>query len=71
MLGNLLLNSQDGAEVKILEQKHNHDPYDIVYHIFQKWRTTDETPTWKKLVQCLRYANLDQLAKNIEGSLQN
>ena len=69
MLGNILLNSPDGAAVQIIEMRHRGDPYDIVYDIFQKWLTRDVTATWKKLVQCLRDVKLNTLAKDIEDHL--
>ena len=68
MLGNILLNSQDGTEVQNIELEHK-NPYDIVYEIFRKWLTSDVTPTWKKLVQCLRDVELNILAKDIEDCL--
>ena len=72
MLGNILLNSHDGAQVKALEILHKYNPEHIIYDIFQKWLCTDEKATWRKLVQSLRGASteLNTLAKDIEDCLQ-
>ena len=67
-LGNILLNSPNGTAVQRFEQMHS-DPCDIVHDIFRAWLTRDETATWKKLVQCLRHAELNPLAKKIEDRL--
>ena len=69
MLGTILLNSPDGTEVQIIEQRHGKDPYNTTYDIFQKWLTSDEEASWKKLVQCLRDVELNVVAKDIEDYL--
>ena len=71
-LGNILLNSRDGVEVRAIESKHNMDLKNVLYDIFQKWLHTDEKATWRKLVQSLRHASteLNTLAKDIEDCLQ-
>lgn len=67
-VGNILLNSPDGAEIEIIKVEHK-DPHDIVYTIFQKWLTSDATASWKKLVQCLEDVRLNALAKEIKDCL--
>ena len=72
MLGNILLNSQDGAQVKALEIQHKMNLEYIIYDIFQKWLGLDKEATWRKLVHSLRHASteLNTLAKDIEDCLQ-
>ena len=72
MLGNILLNSHDGAQVQALEIKYKSNPEHIIYDIFQKWLCTDKEATWRKLVYSLKHASIEfnTLAKNIEDCLQ-
>ena len=72
MLDNILLNSQDGAQVKALEIQHKMNLEYITYDIFQKWLQFDKEATWRKLVHSLRHASteLNTLAKDIEDCLQ-
>lgn len=70
-VGNILLNSPDGARVRVIELRHNRDPYPIIYDIFQIWLSSDETASWRKLVLCFRDAadELSTVAKDIENTL--
>ena len=72
MLGNILLKSCDGAQVKALEIQHKLNLECIMYDIFQKWLCIDKEATWRKLVYSLRDASteLNVLAKDIENCLQ-
>ena len=72
MLGNILLNSDDGAQVQALELQYKSNPEHIIYDIFRKWLCTDKEATWRKLVQSLRDASIEfnTLAKDIEDCLQ-
>ena len=71
MVGNILLNSSDGATVRMIELHHNKDPQRIIYDIFQIWLTQDPKASWRILVQCLRDAaeELNTVAKDIEDNL--
>ena len=52
-----------------MEKGHPHSINDVVYEIFQTWLVEDADATWGKLVQCLKEASLNSLAKEIESHL--
>lgn len=68
-LGHFLLNSSDGVEVLVVENKHQGNPKDIILDMFQTWLQRDETASWKVLVGYLRSVELNSLAKDIEDTL--
>ena len=69
MLGNILLRSHNGGRVRSCEMTHHGDVDQVVYDIFQKWCTEDDTCTWGQLVLHLRAANLNPLANDIDSVL--
>ena len=69
MLGNILLKSPDGGRVLTCEMTHHANVDEVVYDIFQKWCTEDDTCTWGQLVLHLRAANLNPLANDIDSVL--
>ena len=64
-LGNILLQSPNGARVLGIERSKPHNVNDVVYEIFRQWLEEDADATWNKLVQCLKDANLSSLAKKM------
>ena len=68
-LGNILLQSPNGARVLGIEKSKHHDTKDIVYEIFRQWIVEDADATWSKLVQCLKEASLSPLAQEINSCL--
>ena len=68
-LGNILLKDPNGNRVLSIEMSHPHSIHDVVYDIFHKWLVEDADSTWGRLVQCLKEANLNPLAQDIETSL--
>ena len=68
-IGNILLQSDDGAKVKTIEMSKNGDVDNIVHEIFRKWINESVESTWGHLVQCLRDVNLDPLADKIDRCL--
>ena len=69
LLGNILLKDPDGVRVLAMEKSHAYNVDDVVYDIFQKWCEEDADATWHKLVKCLKEANLNSLAQEIERCL--
>ena len=68
-LGNILLKDPNGVRVLAMEKSHAYNVDEVVYDIFQKWLVEDAEATWGKLVQCLKDANLNPLAQEIESCL--
>ena len=68
-LSNILLKDPNGVRVLAMEKSHAYNVDEVVYDIFQKWLVEDAEATWGKLVQCLKDANLNPLAQEIESCL--
>lgn len=68
-LGNILLKSPNGVRVSNIEMNNPHNVKDVVYDIFKTWLSEDADATWSNLVKCLKDANLNSLAKDIERCL--
>ena len=71
MFGTLLLNDENGAIVKAIEQQHQNRATDINYEIFQQWIQGSgiQPVTWETLVKVLKQTQLRALANKIESSM--
>ena len=69
--GPRMLHDRAGNKVAAIKKAQANDPVDITKEIVRRWLAKEGgvTPTWDELVQCLRHAQLNVLAEDIEKSL--
>ena len=65
-IGYFLLNDDDGTIVKSLVKA---DSTDTLCEIFEKWLRKHPERSWRKLVDCLKYCDLGNLAEDVEAAL--
>ena len=70
-LGGCLLEDEGGNKVHGIEKAKHYDPVVITEEILRQWRQGKgkEPVTWRMLVNCLREAQLNVAADDIEGAL--
>ena len=70
-LGRCLLEDEGGNKVHGIEKAKRDDPVAITEEILRQWRQGKgkEPVTWRILVDCLREAQLNVAADDIEGAL--
>ena len=70
-LGGCLLEDEGGNKVNGIEKAKRDDPVAITEEILRQWRLGKgkEPVTWQTLVDCLREAQLNVAADDIEGAL--
>lgn len=64
-LATLLLDDRSVAEIS----SEYRDPYDAMRAVFQKWMSTGDDVSWKKLIGCLHDSRLNVLADKLAKSL--
>jgi hypothetical protein len=68
-IGTFLLSDDDGTIVSGLKISNGYDVTRTSEAIFKKWLEAEAGPSWTVLVKCLRDADLNALAKQIEECL--
>ena len=68
-IGTFLLSDDDGTIVNGFKISNGYDVTRTSAAIFEKWLEADAGPSWTVLVKCLRDADLNFLAKQIDECL--
>lgn len=68
-----LLNDRNGAIIKSLDSQHLKVANEINRAVFSKWLegTNRVAVEWDWLIECLRKANLHELANTVESGLED
>ena len=69
-LGVVLLDAKYQNELTIIEADIKNDAITCCRKMFTKWLNTDELASWEKLIKAVRIVQLNNVASDIEQSLQ-
>ena len=65
-IGAILLKDNTGARVSAIAKTALGDQDEAVRMIYQQWMQEYEDHSWKNLIQCFRYVQLNSLAGDLE-----
>ena len=70
IIGHFLLDDKDGSSVLSITKRCGSNPEDCLRAIFRDWLQKGKEPSWKRLLECLEWCDLKNVAEHIENVLQ-
>ena len=70
IIGHFLLDDKDGSSVQSITKRCGPNPEDCLRAIFRDWLQNGKERSWKRLLECLEWCDLQSVAERIENVLQ-